>query len=129
MNYLTYLMDNNDIALLLLGICIIPIAILLIVAIVLRIVKAKKKGKQKKEKLPNDEQKQVFLEAYGGPDNVSEIEIERNKIKVYTKDIEKVDGNKLQELGATGVLLVGDEVRCSFGDRAEDIYKLLKKED
>lgn len=129
MNYLTYLMDTNDVALLLLGICIIPIAILLIIAIVLRIVKARKKAQERAKNETVDEgQKDVFFEAYGGSDNVLSVEIERNKIKVKTNDIEKVDGEKLKELGATGVLLVGDEVRASFGDRAEEIYELIKKE-
>lgn len=123
---LEFLMDVNGVALLLLGVCILPIAVLLIIAIVLRIVKASKKAKERGEAKPALEQAESFLLAYGGKENIESSEIERNKIKVKVKDIELVDGEKLKELGATGVLLVGDEVRCSFGDNASNIYELIK---
>ena len=38
----------------------------------------------------------------------------------------KLMEEKLKELGAQNVLLIGDEVRSSFGDRAEYVYNLLK---
>ncbi len=50
-----------------------------------------------------------------------------NRVTVKTSDINKVDGSRLKELGATGVLLVGDLVKASFGDRAKYIYKLMEK--
>ena len=43
------------------------------------------------------------------------------------KDIEKVDGERLKELGATGVPLVGDLVKASFSDRAKYVHKLMEK--
>ena len=45
----------------------------------------------------------------------------------YWEDIEKVDGERLKELGATGVLLVGDLVKASFSDRAKYVHKLMEK--
>lgn len=120
-----FLMDNNDVALLLLGVCIIPIAILFIVAIILSLRNAKKKNATKEIKA-DESQKDIFLEAYGGKDNIESSLLERGKVKVVVKDIDLINGDKLQELGATGVLLVGNEVRCSFGDTAEYVYKLLQ---
>ena len=121
-----FLMDVNDVALLLLGVCIIPIAVLLILAIIFRIKNAKKKAKEREKAKPDEGQAEIFLKAYGGKENIKEVELERSKIKVKVNDVELVDGEKLKELGATGVLLVGDEVRCSFGDNAENIYELIK---
>ena len=46
--------------------------------------------------------------------------------KSFWTIIEKVDGDVLRELGASNVLLIGNEVRCSYEDRAEYIYKLIK---
>lgn len=120
-----FLMDTNDVALLLLGVCIIPIAILIILAIIFRLRSIKKKNANK-EVVPDEEQKDIFLEAYGGKDNIESSLLERGKVKVVVKDIDLINGDKLQELGAVGVLLVGNEVRCSFGDKAEYVYKLLQ---
>ena len=50
-----------------------------------------------------------------------------NRITVSVKDIEKVNGERLKELGATGVLLVGDLVKASFSDRAKYVHKLMEK--
>lgn len=120
-----FLMDANDVALLLLGVCIIPIAILIILAIIFRLKNIKKKN-AKKEIKADEDQKDIFLLAYGGKENIESSVLERGKVKVVVKDIELINGEKLQELGAVGVLLVGNEVRCSFGDKAEYVYELLQ---
>ena len=70
--------------------------------------------------------KEEFLNAYGGSDNVLEVAIERQKITVKVKDIDKVQGEELKNLGASGVLLIGNEVRASFSDRAQYVYDLIK---
>lgn len=125
---LTFLLSNDDWALILLAICIIPIAILIIFAIVRSIIKGVKKHNNslKNDPTVDAEQKDAFLLAYGGMDNIDTVSIERQKITVVVKDIEKVQGEELKNLGASGVLLLGNEVRASFSDRAEYVYNLLK---
>lgn len=49
-----------------------------------------------------------------------------NRIIVNVKDIELVDAEKIKELGATGVLLAGNTVKCGFGDKAKYVYELMK---
>ena len=73
------------------------------------------------------EQRKIFFDAYGGEENVNSVSLEMNRITVSVKDIEKVDGERLKELGATGVLLVGDLVKASFSDRAKYVHKLMEK--
>ena len=51
-----------------------------------------------------------------------------SRVSVAVKDLEKVKTEELKEMGATGVLLVGNVVKCSFGDRAPYIYKLLNED-
>ena len=122
-----FLLSTQQWTLILLAICVIPIAILIILAIVLRIKNGVKKGKTEEKEVDN-EQRLVFLEAFGGEDNFINAALERIKVIVKVKDPDLIQGEKLQELGAKGVLIVGNEVRCSFGDRAEYVYKTLSSE-
>lgn len=123
-----FLMSNETLAILLLCICIIPIAILIVVAFVIRIVKAKK-AKDKEEQMPKEvdpEIRKEFFLAYGGETNVLEVVNERSKINVKVKDIEMVDCDKIKELGALNVYVIGNEIRSSFSDRAEYVYNIMK---
>ena len=123
-----FLLGNEEISIILLLCTLVPIAILIVLAFVLRI----KNSKLSKSKISNqneevdEEQKSIFIEAYGGKENIVSVNIERNKIYVKVNNIDEVNGEKLKELGAENVLLIGDEVRSSFGDRAQNVYKLLK---
>ena len=49
-----------------------------------------------------------------------------SRLTVTVKDIELVKPEAIKENGATGVLLVGNQVKCSFGEKAEEVSKLLK---
>jgi phosphotransferase system IIB component len=55
--------------------------------------------------------------------------VQMSRISVTVNDLEKVEVEKLKEMGASGILLVDNIVKCSFGDRASYIYNLLKKDD
>lgn len=124
-------MDNQTVTLLLLALCIVPIAILGVWAIIKSIKVRKAKSLTYKENISHEsldyEQRALFYEAFGGEENVIELTCEMNRITFKTNDINKVDGERLKELGATGVLLVGDLVKVSFGDRAKYVYKLMEK--
>ena len=111
--------------LILLAICVLPIAVLIILAIIFRIKNSVKRSKGHEETLGDDSQRKEFIDAFGGEDNYIDASIERIKVIVKLRDPELVNGERLQELGAKGVLIVGNEVRCSFGDRAEYVYKTL----
>jgi phosphotransferase system IIB component len=78
---------------------------------------------------PKDlEQQKVFYEAYGSLENIKSIRKEARRVIVKVKDLDKVNLEKLTELGATGVLVVADEVRASYSDRADYVYNLIKIE-
>lgn len=121
-----FLLTTQQWTLILLAICVVPIATLIILAIILRIKNSvRKKDKSETAQEPDTEQQNQFLEAFGGVDNFIGASQERIKVIVKVKDPDLIQGEKLQELGAKGVLIVGNEVRCSFGDRAEYVYKTL----
>ena len=125
-----FLISNETLSIILLLCTIIPIGFLIILAFILRL-KNSSVAREKSKKIiageeVDQEQKLQFEEAYGGKDNIVSLNIERNKLYVKVKSIDEVNGEKLKELGAQNVLLIGDEVRSSFGDRAEYVYNLLK---
>ena len=118
--------STETLALILLGICVLPIGALIIFTVVKTIINAKKSFSKKENNEVSLEQRLVFQEAYGGENNIKNVNIEMNRVIVDVEDIELVNGEKLQELGATGVLLVGNTVKCGFGDRAKNIYNIIK---
>lgn len=105
--------------------CVIPIGILIIVATILRIKNSNKEIVN--EKVIDENQVPMFLEAYGSKDNIEKVIQERSKIIATLKDVTLVNGEKLKDLGAKGVLIVGNEVRAQFGDRASYVYDILTK--
>jgi glucose-like phosphotransferase system IIB component len=126
-----FLISNQDITLILLAICILPIVGLGLYAIIKTFKNKNQANKTRNEKLLSEEkdleQRKIFFDAYGGEENINSVSLEMNRITVSVKDIEKVDGERLKELGATGVLLVGDLVKASFSDRAKYVHKLMEK--
>lgn len=122
-----FLLSTEQVTLILLGVCLLPIAAVIIFALIKTIKFAKKKQSFIEEESENTiEQKAVFYEAYGGESNVKEIVNEMSRITVTVEDIDLVNTDKLKELGATGILLVGNQVKCGFGDRAKNIYNIMK---
>ncbi len=121
---------EEKIALTILIVCIVAIGALIIAALVLRIRAARKQEIKRLENLETKEvtpeEKEEFLLAYGGADNIEDVKLERNKIIAFVKEVEKVNGDALKTLGATNVLIIGNEVRSSFEDRAEYVIKILK---
>ena len=73
----------------------------------------------------DDELKNKLLEIFG-EGNIEKVEVEMSRLTVSVKDIDIVKAEELKNLGANGVLLVGNKVKCSFSENAEEIYNLLK---
>lgn len=121
-------MDNT-----LFYIFIIPVIIIIVLLIIVGINIAKKQISRKKifkEELKSgtvdENQRKLFLDAYGGEDNVLAVKQVLSRVTVSVDNVEKVALETLKELGATGVLVVGNEIKCSFGERATIIYNLIK---
>jgi PTS system D-glucosamine-specific IIC component len=127
MNFLS--LNPSEITLIILGICIIPIVLLMVYAIVVAVKRSRiRQSKREVEALSSDDitQKELFYKIFGGKDNITGINQTMSRISVDVENIENVKVDELKEIGATGVLLVGNTVKCSFGDRATYIYELLK---
>lgn len=119
--------SNEALSLILLAICILPIAVLIVFAFVKMVLRLKNVSKNYENNHQNqDELKDELVNAFGGEENIVNVQNEMNRVIVEVRDIELVKGEELQKLGATGVLLVGSTVKCGFGDRAQEVYELLK---
>ena len=122
--------NNEALALILLAICVLPIAGLIVYSFVRVILNKKKQGEEQQKIIDSQEkdleQRAIFYEAFGGEGNVASLANEMNRIIVTVEDIELVNTERLQELGSTGILLAGNTVKCGFGDRAKYIYELMK---
>lgn len=121
-------MSNETITLIILAVAIIPILALMVYAIVVALKRSTKRNELRQKEISatvDDSQVELFNEVYGGKDNIKDVKREMGRIHVTVADIEKVQLEQLKELGANGVLLVGNVVKCSYGDRAPYIYNIL----
>ncbi len=103
------------------------VILLLIISFIIFMVKKTKLMKKFKTNnvSSNQDEKPEILKCFGD-DNIIEIKNEMSRITVTVKNIELVDGAKLQEQGAKGVLFVGNQVKCSF-ENAKEIYESMSK--
>jgi len=99
------------------------IILLAIIAFIIALVKRTKKAKKvmPSKEVINSE----IVEAFGSG-NIKEVEMEMSRITVTVADVEAVNTERIKELGASGILLVGDKIKCSFKENVEEIYNQLK---
>lgn len=106
---------------------VVPILILAVVASIIAIKKRKKNFKLSKDiKIDYDAVQTNELRDLFGVDNIIDVSVDMSRVTVEVKDIDLVDAKGLQEYGASGILLVGNKVKCSFKDDADNIANILK---
>ena len=111
-----------------LAIAIVPIIILMVYAIIVALRRSNQRNEQREKEIgesTDESQIELFTTVYGGKENILDVNRELGRISVTVRDVEKVDLERLQELGANGVLVMGKIVKSSFADRASYIYKIL----
>ncbi|AIC92696.1 glucose-specific PTS transporter subunit IIBC [Shouchella lehensis] len=62
-----------------------------------------------------------ILTAMGGKENIAHLDACITRLRVSVNDIKAVDKKELKNLGAAGVLEVGDNIQAIFGPRSETI--------
>lgn len=73
-------------------------------------------SKSKQDELP-----QNILAALGGKDNIVHLDACITRLRVEVKEKAEVDKNRLKNLGASGVLEVGNNIQAIFGTRSDTI--------
>ena len=117
------LIEDSQIGLIVAIVLTSLIIALALVAFIIAIVKRAKV--MKKPKISQAETNNEIVEAFG-TGNIIDVNMELSRITVKVKDMDIVNAERIKELGASGVLLVGDLVKCSFKENVEDIYQQLK---
>lgn len=94
---------------------IIIILIMLIIAIA--IVRSKKKDlKLELNKL---------VEYLGGKDNIVKYEFHKSRFIVEVKDVEKVNKDGIQKLGAQGIVEIDNQLKIILGDNIRQFKKYI----
>ena len=80
-----------------------------------------------KSNLKGQEHAIAVLIALGGKENITNLDACITRLRVSVKDAKNVNKAELKQLGAAGVLQVGDSIQAIFGPRAEHIKTEIKE--
>ncbi|ALB71999.1 glucose PTS transporter subunit EIIB [Cronobacter muytjensii] len=77
--------------------------------------------------LSDEERKQIarLVADFGGQDNIDSVDACMTRLRVKVKDLTRVDSQALQDEGALGVIILGQEVHAIFGKQSDALRKLL----
>ncbi|CAN7576280.1 glucose-specific PTS transporter subunit IIBC [Rossellomorea sp. LjRoot5] len=67
-----------------------------------------------------------ILEAMGGQENIAHLDACITRLRVSVNDVQNVDKNRLKKLGASGVLVVGDNIQAIFGPKSDTIKSQMQ---
>jgi len=70
---------------------------------------------------------QQVLEALGGKDNLANLDACITRLRISVNDVGKVDKNRLKQLGASGVLEMGNHLQVIFGPKSDLIKEQMKR--
>lgn len=68
-----------------------------------------------------------ILQALGGPDNIQSLDACITRLRVSVNDKSLVNKSRLQQLGAAGVLEVGNSVQAVYGTRSDQIKEEIRQ--
>ncbi|EQA4282829.1 glucose PTS transporter subunit EIIB [Cronobacter dublinensis] len=77
--------------------------------------------------LSDEERQQIarLVADFGGLDNIDSVDACMTRLRVKVKDLTRVDSQALQDEGALGVIILGQEVHAIFGKQSDALRKLL----
>ncbi len=62
-----------------------------------------------------------LVHAFGGKENITNLDACITRLRVTVKDVSKVDQAKLKSLGAAGVVVAGSGIQASFGTKSDNL--------
>ena len=75
---------------------------------------------------PEDSRAEQVIAAFGGRDNLVNVDACITRLRMEVADPSKVDQARLKSLGAAGVIEVGNNVQAVFGTAAESLKNDIK---
>jgi PTS system glucose-specific IIC component len=70
---------------------------------------------------------QQLIEAYGGEANIKKLGACITRLRVEVADLTRADQERLKELGAAGVIIVGMSVQAIFGAKSEALMLRMRE--
>lgn len=67
-----------------------------------------------------------LVAAFGGGRNIESLDACVTRLRVTVRDVDRTDRKALRELGAAGVLVVGNAVQAVFGTRSENLKTAME---
>ena len=110
--------------------------VLLVMVFIIILITGSKSKSQKKSIVAVDnqiyhEKALKFVAALGGAVNINSVEACMSRLRITLFDTDEINQNQIQELGATGIFLSGNQVQAIFGEESEalknQIDEILKK--
>ncbi|MDT3250496.1 glucose PTS transporter subunit EIIB [Serratia sp. root2] len=68
---------------------------------------------------------ETLMRHLGGRENIRHVDACITRLRVTVADLAKVDTEGLQQSGALGVIIIGQEVHAIFGKQSDNLRKLL----
>lgn len=77
--------------------------------------------------LSANEQQQIqrLISEFGGQNNIENVDACITRLRVTVKDLSVVDSQALQNEGALGVIILGQQVHAIFGKQSDALRQLL----
>lgn len=66
-----------------------------------------------------------LLEYLGGKDNIIKTETNLSRFKVEVKDVNKVDKESIQKLGAKGIVEIDNQLKIILGPESKQLKKYI----
>lgn len=77
--------------------------------------------KQDETVASNGAMAEKLVAAFGGRENIEALDACITRLRLVVKDVDKVDDGALKNLGASGVMRIGNNVQAVFGTQSENL--------
>lgn len=83
------------------------------------------KDKNPKDDVPPSTDVALLIDALGGRENIINVDACITRLRVTVKELRRVNSGAIQQTGAIGVVIIGQEVHAIFGKQSDSLKKLM----
>ncbi|TCV93025.1 glucose PTS transporter subunit EIIB [Biostraticola tofi] len=76
---------------------------------------------------PKDPDLALLVSALGEQENITRVDACITRLRVRVRDLGKVNTGAIQQLGALGVVVIGQEVQAIFGKQSDNLRRELSE--
>lgn len=66
-----------------------------------------------------------LIQCLGGKENILDVDVNMSRLKVTLKDMDIVDKDGIQRLGARGIVEVDNQLKIIFGTNSKELKKYI----